>query len=140
MFPCLHTYIYIFLSPNLVLVLVFVVYNRRREAQIKYPNPDDDVRENIINYEDEVRHFWNLKWYFIFKIVLTYYEKKISSDKEKILKLEAEGLRICKILGSLELDFIRTVFETECFFNLLLGTEFLVLFSSPSCSLALKSL
>lgn len=36
-----------------VLVLVFVVYNRRREGQIKYPNPDDDVRENIINYEDE---------------------------------------------------------------------------------------
>ena len=36
-----------------VLVLVFVVYNRRREAQIKYPGPDDDVRENIINYEDE---------------------------------------------------------------------------------------
>jgi hypothetical protein len=34
-------------------VLVFVVYNRRREAQIKYPNPDDDIRENIINYEDE---------------------------------------------------------------------------------------
>ena len=34
-------------------MLVFVVYNRRREAQIKYPNPDDDIRENIINYEDE---------------------------------------------------------------------------------------
>ena len=32
---------------------MFVVYNRRREAQIKYPNPDDDIRENIINYEDE---------------------------------------------------------------------------------------
>eukprot|EP00096_Caligus_rogercresseyi_P014519 TRINITY_DN701_c2_g1_i3.p1 TRINITY_DN701_c2_g1~~TRINITY_DN701_c2_g1_i3.p1 ORF type:complete len:162 (-),score=48.05 TRINITY_DN701_c2_g1_i3:494-979(-) len=41
------------LFSSLVLVLVFVVYNRRREAQIKYPNPDDDVRENIINYEDE---------------------------------------------------------------------------------------
>ncbi len=40
-------------SNNPVLVLVFVVYNRRRENQIKYPNPDDDVRENIINYEDE---------------------------------------------------------------------------------------
>ena len=39
--------------PSTVLVLVFVVYNRRREAQIKYPNPDDDIRENIINYEDE---------------------------------------------------------------------------------------
>jgi len=34
-------------------VLVFVVYNRRREAHIKYPGPDDDVRENIINYDDE---------------------------------------------------------------------------------------
>lgn len=29
------------------------MYNRRREAQIKYPGPDDDVRENIINYDDE---------------------------------------------------------------------------------------
>ncbi|XP_070157602.1 neural-cadherin isoform X7 [Polyergus mexicanus] len=37
----------------LVLVLIFVVYNRRREAHIKYPGPDDDVRENIINYDDE---------------------------------------------------------------------------------------
>lgn len=37
----------------LTLVLVFVVYNRRREAHIKYPGPDDDVRENIINYDDE---------------------------------------------------------------------------------------
>ena len=41
------------MSSLLVLVLVFVVYNRRREAQIKYPGPEDDVRENIINYEDE---------------------------------------------------------------------------------------
>lgn len=37
----------------IVLVLMFVVYNRRREAHIKYPGPDDDVRENIINYDDE---------------------------------------------------------------------------------------
>lgn len=37
----------------LVLVLIFVVYSRRREAHIKYPGPDDDVRENIINYDDE---------------------------------------------------------------------------------------
>ncbi|XP_066902324.1 neural-cadherin isoform X6 [Halyomorpha halys] len=37
----------------LILVLVFVVYNRRRESHIKYPGPDDDVRENIINYDDE---------------------------------------------------------------------------------------
>lgn len=38
---------------RLVLVLIFVVYSRRREAHIKYPGPDDDVRENIINYDDE---------------------------------------------------------------------------------------
>lgn len=37
----------------IVLVLIFVVYSRRREAHIKYPGPDDDVRENIINYDDE---------------------------------------------------------------------------------------
>lgn len=43
----------IFIFQRLVLVLVFVVYNRRREAHIKYPGPDDDVRENIINYDDE---------------------------------------------------------------------------------------
>lgn len=34
-------------------MLIFVVYSRRREAHIKYPGPDDDVRENIINYDDE---------------------------------------------------------------------------------------
>jgi len=44
---------YLLLHVLAFLVLVFVVYTRRREAQIKYPNPDDDVRENIINYEDE---------------------------------------------------------------------------------------
>nr|XP_016936548.1 neural-cadherin isoform X10 [Drosophila suzukii] len=41
------------LGTLILLVLVFVVYNRRREAHIKYPGPDDDVRENIINYDDE---------------------------------------------------------------------------------------
>lgn len=29
------------------------MYSRRRESHIKYPGPDDDVRENIINYDDE---------------------------------------------------------------------------------------
>ena len=31
------------------------------------------------------------KWYFVSKIVLTYFEKKIYSDREKLLKFEAEG-------------------------------------------------
>ena len=34
----------------------------------------------------------NKKWYFVTKIVLTYCEKKkCSSDREKLLKFEAEG-------------------------------------------------
>ena len=44
-----------------------------------------------------------LKWYFVTKIVLTYCEKKRSSDQEKFLKFEA-----AKVLRSLE-QFIQTV-------------------------------
>lgn len=35
------------------MVLIYVVYSRRRETAVRYAGPDDDVRENIINYEDE---------------------------------------------------------------------------------------
>ena len=49
------------------------------------------------------------EWYFITKIVLTYCEKKkCSSDREKLLKFEAEGREFAKILRSLE-QFIQTV-------------------------------
>ena len=34
------------------------------------------------------------KWYFVFKIVLTYCEKKCSSDGVKLLKFQAEGQRL----------------------------------------------
>ena len=60
------------------------------------------------------------KWYFVTKIVLTYCEKKYSSDREKLLKFEAEGPRICKIF-----EITRTIYSnserseqflvTECF-------------------------
>ena len=33
----------------------------------------------------------NSKWYFVSKIFLTYFEKKCSSDREKLLKFEVEG-------------------------------------------------
>ena len=48
------------------------------------------------------------KWYFVTKIVLTYYEKNCSSDREKLLKFEAEGR-----------EFARSgqFLVTECFFN-----------------------
>ena len=48
------------------------------------------------------------KWYFVTKIVLTYYEKNCSSDREKILKFEAEAREFAKFLRSLE-QFIQTV-------------------------------
>ena len=52
--------------------------------------------------------------------------KKCSSDREKLLKFEAEGREFAKFLRSLE-QFIQTVKGqnnfwqvTECFFNLFL--------------------
>ena len=46
---------------------------------------------------------------FFTKIVLTYCEKKkCSSDRENLLKFEAEGQEFAKILRSLE-QFVQTV-------------------------------
>ena len=47
-------------------------------------------------------------WYFVTKIVLTYCQKKYSSDREKLLKFESKGGEFTKKLGSLE-QSIRTV-------------------------------
>jgi hypothetical protein len=49
-----------------------------------------------------------LEWYFVTRIVLTYCEKNCSSDREKLLKFEAEGREFAKFLRSLE-QFIQTV-------------------------------
>ena len=51
---------------------------------------------------------WLDKWYFVTKIVLTYCKKNCSSDREKLLKFEAEGREFAKILRSLE-QFHQTV-------------------------------
>ena len=48
------------------------------------------------------------EWYFVTKIVLTYCEKKRSSDQEKLLKFEAGGREFVKFLRSLE-QFVQTV-------------------------------
>ena len=48
------------------------------------------------------------EWYFVSKIVLTYCEKNCSSDREKLLKFEAEGQELAKFLRPLE-QFIQTV-------------------------------
>ena len=59
-----------------------------------------------------------LKWtiselilYFVSKIVLTYCEKKVfSSDREKLLKLEAEGQEFAKFL---RFEIPRTIYSNS---------------------------
>ena len=46
-------------------------------------------------------------WYFVSKIVLTYCEKKCSSDREELLKWAAERQEFTKV---------RQILVTECFF------------------------
>ena len=65
---------------------------------------------------DVKNNFSPEKWYFVTKIVLTYCEKKCSSDQEKILKFKAEGRDFAKILRSLE-QFIQTVKGKNNFFT-----------------------
>ena len=61
------------------------------------------------------------KWYFVSKIVLTYYEKKKFSWFE-LWKFEAESGKVEKNLSSGEQYIgtvkVSTIFETNCFFNL----------------------
>ena len=54
------------------------------------------------------------RWYFVTKIVLTYYEISCSSDREKLLKFEAEGREFVNFLRSLE-QFIQTVKDQNNF-------------------------
>ena len=54
--------------------------------------------------------------YFVFKIVLTYFEKKSSIDQEKLLKFEAEGQDFAKLLRSIE-KFIQAVKDQSSFWQ-----------------------
>ena len=54
------------------------------------------------------KHIEDQKWYFVTKIVLTYCRKNCSSDREKLLKFEAQGREFAQFLRSLE-QFIQTV-------------------------------
>ena len=53
-------------------------------------------------------------WYFVTQIVVTYCEKKCSSDQGKKTKFEAEGWEFAETLRSLE-QFVRTVKRSEQF-------------------------
>ena len=70
------------------------------------------VAQKEINYHTRKKtilsHKETKQWYFVTKIVLTYCEKKNSSDREKLLKFEVEGQEFAKFWRSLE-QFIQTV-------------------------------
>ena len=53
-----------------------------------------------MKYFSKKNNLWT--HYFVSKIVLTYCEKNCSSDREKLLKFEAEGQEFEKNLRSLE--------------------------------------
>ena len=56
-------------------------------------------------------------WYFVTKIVLTV-RKNWSSDREKLLKFEAEGRELAKFLRVIK-QFVQTeqFLVTECFYD-----------------------
>ena len=53
------------------------------------------------------------KWYFVFKIVLTYCEKNSSIDQEKLLQLIGLQSQIFKIMRSLKVALSQKVLEKE---------------------------
>ena len=47
-------------------------------------------------------HLKSEKWYFVTKIVLTYLRKNCSSDREKLLKFEAECQEFSKFIQTVK--------------------------------------
>ena len=60
----------------------------------KIDNMSSNMFRWILHTINHISLFYD-HWYFVSKIVLA----SCSSDQEKLLKLEAEGSRICKIFG-----------------------------------------
>ena len=66
---------------------------------------------------------YNQEWYFVTKIVLTYCEKKNSSDREKLSRLKAENFqKKFEITRTIYSNSVKSeqILVTECFFNLFL--------------------
>ena len=65
--------------------------------------------QTLILLQKLLYFFSNNSWYFVTKIVLTYYtvRKNCSSDREKLLIFEAGGREFAKLLRSLK-QFIQT--------------------------------
>ena len=69
----------------------------------------DSLRKHFYkNTSFKGKKWLKAKWYFVTKIVLTYWEKNCSCDREILLKFDAEGREVAKCLRSLE-QCIQTV-------------------------------
>ena len=62
----------------------------------------------MLRHSEQLFQIFFRNYHFVTKIVLTYCEKKCSSDRDKILKFEDEGREFAKFLRSPE-QFIQTV-------------------------------
>ena len=79
------------------------------------------IKLGVISNVFLCRKYSNNNWYLVSKIVLTYCEKIYSSDGEKLLKIRGrESAKWDHWNNLLEQWKVRTRFETEYFFNLLL--------------------
>ena len=74
--------------------------NTKIKAEISSKIPHRRSQPKVLH--GRMKHPNMCCWYFVTKIVLTYCEKNCSSDREKLLKFEAEGREFAKFLRSLE--------------------------------------
>ena len=88
-------------EPYYSLLIWFLYYSDCRNNSCTHLNP-------VVQRSAGKIKFVKGKWYFFTKIVLTYCGRNCSSDREKLLKFDAEGREFAKFLRSLE-QLVRTV-------------------------------
>lgn len=66
-----------------VLVPVFLACNRRRETKVKTPPTEKDIRENVINYDDEGGGEDDMTAFDITTLQIPVNEMRESSDIEE---------------------------------------------------------
>lgn len=93
-----------------VLVLIFVVFSRRQESHMKYAGPDDDVRENIINYDDEGGGEDDMTAYDITPLQIPIAGGPLAAEHHGNRKLGSCKLHFCTIILSYKIRPIRICF------------------------------
>lgn len=97
-----------------MLVVLFVAYTRRRETHLK-KSPEDDVRENIIRYQDEGGGEEDLNAVDLLPLKVPGQE----TDPDTRIKIKGEELT----LNTQLLIFINETFRNALLFILLLNLQ-----------------